>query len=126
MIDDIQEVRELVESLRREWDVSQARICKAIAALEAGSIEDALRSLRGEGLCTLYRCASLQGCYRLLERWQRRWDHLRRADPVIDGDLYTDTDAMLLGKRMPSSCPGCMKALAIACPTCGRKHLEAP
>jgi hypothetical protein len=115
----------------RERDVAQARISKAIAALENGQDRAALEELKGEGLCTPYRCASLKACHRLLERWQWRWEAVCRnvhdtASHPADGTLDKDTDAMLVGDAMPAYCPGCQQALAIACPSCGRKHLETP
>jgi hypothetical protein len=113
-------------SIETERDVARARIAKAIAALENGDTNGALCELRGEGLCTPYQCASLRACHRLLERWQRRFARLHRNLYPDDRILDSDTDAMLVGGTMPSACPACQQALAIACPSCGRKYLEAP
>lgn len=109
-------------ALELKLELAEARMSKAIAALENDEPEEALAELRGQGMCNAYRCASLKAAHRLLERW--RWEGRLRWH---DRELRGDTDAFLgTEERMPSHCPACNQALALGCPSCGRKHLGRP
>jgi hypothetical protein len=85
--------------------------------LEQHRPQDALDALKGEGLCKYGRCASLTAAHRLLERWAF-------CDVSPDKTLTADTEAFIHGKELPESCPACDQSLCIACPSCGRKHLD--